>query len=152
MSEDKTRVSVDIYGMQYKLTGHSSSGHMRRVAGLVDEHMNNIAKGFPRLDTPRVAVLAAVNIADEYLKLKEQFENKSIGLQNNIAEEHRELSTRQEQLQHDYEQRLAELEEAQKREAELARQLERLHEEYAKLQSEYNEWIQLVQSNPSEPK
>lgn len=151
MSEDKTKVSVDIFGMTYKLSGHTSGGHMRRVAGLVDEHMVRIAKGFPRLDTPRIAVLAAVNIADEYLKLKEQYENKSFGLQHNMAEEHKEILARQERLQLDYEKRMAELEEAQKRELDLAQQLERLREEYAKLQTEYNEWIQLVQSEPNEP-
>ena len=150
--DDKTRVTVDIYGMQYKLAGHTSGGHMRRVAELVDGHMNKIAKGFPKLDTPRLAVLAAVNIADEFLKQKEQFENQSIGLKNNMAEEHRELSLRYDELVNEHESKLAELAEAAKREEALKRQMEKLQEEYTKLQTEYNEWIQLVQSDPSEEK
>lgn len=152
MSEDKTRVTVDIYGMQYKLAGHSSGGHMRRVAELVDEQMTKIARGFPKLDTPRVAVLAAVNIADEFLKQKEQFESSRIGMQNNMAEEYRELSNLHEKLKREHEGKLTELAAAQKREAELKGQMERLREEYSKLQSEYNEWIQLVQTDQNEKK
>jgi len=149
MNEDKTKVTVDIYGMQYKLTGQASSGHMRRVADLVDSQMHRIAKGFPKLDTPRIAVLAAVNIADEYLKLKEQFENESIDLKNDMAEEHKELERKFNALSQELQGKAAELDDAAKREDELKRQLEKLQEEYAKLQTEYNEWIQLVQSEPN---
>ena len=152
MNEDKTRVTVDIYGMPYKLTGQASSGYMRRVAELVDTQMNRIAKGFPKLDTPRVAVLAAVNIADEYLKQKEQFESQSTGLKDNMAEEHKELAKRFETLTAEHQGKLGELEEAVKREEELQRQLAKLQEEYSKLQTEYNEWIQLVQSEPNDVK
>jgi cell division protein ZapA len=47
---------------------------MRLVAGLVDDKMREIAAGNPRLDLNRLAVLAAVNIADEYMRLREEYE------------------------------------------------------------------------------
>lgn len=152
MNGDKTKVTVDIYGMQYKLTGQESGGHLRRVAELVDGQMHKIARGFPKLDLPKLAVLAAVNIADEYLKQREEFERQSQGLQDNMSGEYKDLAKKFEALQSEHDGKLAELAEAAKREEDLNRQLEKLREEYAKLQTEYNEWIQLVQSEPMDPK
>lgn len=150
MSGEKTRVTVDIYGVQYKLTGKESSGHMRRVADLVDAQMHKIAKGFPKLDLPKVAVLAAVNIADDFLKQREHFEQQSQGIQNNMTEEYKELSMKYEALQKDHQTNLTALTESKQREEELKQQMEKLQEEYTKLQNEYNEWIQLVQSEPND--
>src|SRR5690554_2337066 len=101
--EEKTRISVDIYGMQYTIAGHSSSIHMRRVAEHVDEQMNRIGKVFPKLDVPRVAVLAAVNIADGFLKQRDELESKRVGMQNVMVEEHQNLADDHKALQQDYE-------------------------------------------------
>nr|WP_124726976.1 cell division protein ZapA [Staphylospora marina] len=68
----KNRLTVEIYGQQYQLAGKASPGHMRQVASHVDEKMRQIADKHPRLDTTRLAVLSAVNIADDYLRLKQQ--------------------------------------------------------------------------------
>lgn len=68
----KNRLTVEIYGQQYQLAGKASPGHMRQVASHVDEKMRQIADKNPRLDTTRLAVLSAVNIADDYLRLKQE--------------------------------------------------------------------------------
>lgn len=68
------KIRVDIYGQEYQLRGDASTEHMRLVAGLVDDKMREIAAGNPRLDLHRLAVLAAVNIADEYMRLREEYE------------------------------------------------------------------------------
>lgn len=150
-AEDKTRITVDIYGVPYKLAGHSSSSHMRRVAEHVDEQMNRIGKGHPKLDTPRLAVLAAVNIADDYLKLKDDTESKRAGLQHDLAEEQRSLAGEHERLQKECQQAKAKLAAVEARENELKQRMEKLQEEYSKLQTEYNEWTQLVNLDQSEP-
>ncbi|GAX90661.1 cell division protein ZapA [Effusibacillus lacus] len=72
--EDNNRIRVDIYGHEYQLRGRASVQHMRLVAGLVDDKMREIAQSNPRLDLNRLAVLAAVNIADEYLRLRQEYE------------------------------------------------------------------------------
>src|SRR5690554_5594941 len=100
--EEKTRISVDIYGMQYTIAGHSSSIHMRRVAEHVDEQMSKIGKVFPKLDVPRVAVLAAVNIADGFLKQKDELESKRTGMQSVMVEEHQTLADGHKLLQQEY--------------------------------------------------
>lgn len=151
-SEEKTRINVDIYGMQYKLAGHSSSGHMRRVAEHVDDQMNKIGKGFPRLDIPRVAVLAAVNIADEFLKLKDELESNRVGMHNVMVEEHQTLADDYAILQQDNKEFNVKLSEAEARVEASKLQLDKLQEEYAKLQNEYNEWIQLATLDQPESK
>lgn len=143
-SEEKTRINVDIYGMQYTIAGHSSSIHMRRVAEHVDEQMNKIGKVFPKLDIPRVAVLAAVNISDGFLKLKDEMESKRVGMENVMVEEYQTLAEEHKVLKQDYQVINVKLAEADAREQACKQQLEKLQEEYAKLQNEYNEWIQLA--------
>lgn len=72
--EDNNRIRVEIYGTEYQLRGKASTEHIRLVAGLVDDKMREIAGNNPRLDLNRLAVLAAVNIADEYMRLRQEYE------------------------------------------------------------------------------
>nr|WP_051331205.1 cell division protein ZapA [Aneurinibacillus terranovensis] len=71
---NKERVVVEIYGQYYTMKGESSSSHMRMVAGYVDDKMRKIASANPRLDTNKLAVLSALNMADEYFKLRQEYE------------------------------------------------------------------------------
>jgi cell division protein ZapA len=61
---------VQIFGQVYHLRGSEDPEHARRVARLVDERMNTIADQMSTADSFRVAVLAALHIADEYLQLQ----------------------------------------------------------------------------------
>ncbi|MFT9848932.1 cell division protein ZapA [Aneurinibacillus sp. REN35] len=72
--QNKERVVVEIYGQYYTMKGDSSSSHMRMVAGYVDDKMRKIASANPRLDTNKLAVLAALNMADEYFRLRLEYE------------------------------------------------------------------------------
>lgn len=77
---DKVRITVDIFGTQYKLVGGTSADYMKMVASHVDDHMHRIGDANGRLDTPKIAVLAAVNIADEYFRLKAEAERAAAEL------------------------------------------------------------------------
>jgi cell division protein ZapA len=72
--QQKTRVTVDIYGQQYTIVGTESSSHIRLVASIVDDKMREISEKNPTLDTSKLAVLTAVNIVHDYLKLKEEYD------------------------------------------------------------------------------
>jgi cell division protein ZapA len=74
-SNVKNRLTVEIYGQLYRLVGKDSDQHMKAVARYVDDTMKEFAQGNPRLDTTKLAVLSAVNIADDYFKLKEEYES-----------------------------------------------------------------------------
>ncbi|EMT46419.1 MULTISPECIES: cell division protein ZapA [Anoxybacillus] len=72
--QHKTRITVDIYGQQYSIVGTESSSHIRLVASIVDDKMREISAKNPTLDTSKLAVLTAVNIVHEYIKLKDEYE------------------------------------------------------------------------------
>lgn len=47
---------------------------MRHVASIVDDKMREINEKNPYLDINKLAVLTAVNVVHDYLKLKEELE------------------------------------------------------------------------------
>ncbi|MGO4516875.1 cell division protein ZapA [Terriglobus sp. 2YAB30_2] len=64
MAEIPQAVSVDIYGQIYNLRG-TDTQYIERLAALVDAKMRAVASHGATVDSLRVAVLAALNIADE---------------------------------------------------------------------------------------
>ncbi|WP_414046148.1 cell division protein ZapA [Macrococcus equi] len=74
MGEFKNRITVTIHDQHYTIIGEDEPSHIRHVASLVDDRINEIARMSAGLDTSRKAVLAAVNIMDDYVKLQEEYE------------------------------------------------------------------------------
>jgi cell division protein ZapA len=72
--QQKTRITVDIYGQQYSIVGTESSSHIRLVASIVDDKMREISAKNPTLDINKLAVLTAVNFVHEYIKLKDEYD------------------------------------------------------------------------------
>ena len=65
--EEKT-VRVSIFGEEYPLRGDANTEYMLRVAEYVDRSMRTVAEKCVHLSTAKVAVLAAINIADELFR------------------------------------------------------------------------------------
>ena len=57
-------VTVEIYDQTYHLSGQDAA-HIRQLAELVDARMRAVAAQGRTVDSLRVAVLAALNLADE---------------------------------------------------------------------------------------
>ncbi|MBS7345662.1 MAG: cell division protein ZapA [Caryophanon sp.] len=70
----KNRIDVTIHGTSYVIVGTESPEHIRLVASLVDEKMQEISDYNPHLDTTRLAVLTAVNAVNEYVELQKHVE------------------------------------------------------------------------------
>lgn len=66
---ESNRVSVKIYGQEYTIAGEKTREHIIRVADHVDSKMHEIAKSIPSSPASALAVLSAVNIADEYFSV-----------------------------------------------------------------------------------
>jgi cell division protein ZapA len=66
-----TSVSVDIYDQTYHLRAHDPA-YIEKLAATVDSKMRAVSASGNTADSLRVAVLAALNIADELLRLQEQ--------------------------------------------------------------------------------
>jgi cell division protein ZapA len=75
MSTDARSVRVNIFNHTYSLRAASGDGaHVERVARLVDERMRAVASGLAVHDVAKVAVLTALNLADELEGLKNFYE------------------------------------------------------------------------------
>lgn len=71
---NRNKVIVRIYGQEYTMVSSESREYMQRVANYVDDKMDDIAKKSKKLSTAMVAVLTALNVADDYFKTKMQLE------------------------------------------------------------------------------
>ena len=58
-------VKVQIFGQSYSIAGDLDPAYVQKLAALVDEKMHAIADATGTVDTQKVAVLAALSIADE---------------------------------------------------------------------------------------
>ncbi len=77
-SNDATQfVTVDIYDQTYRLRGQDSA-YIHQLADVVDTKMRAVAAQGKSVDSLRVAVLAALNIADELISLEQRY-NALIG-------------------------------------------------------------------------
>lgn len=85
MTENK--VEVIIGGNIYSLKGEGSQEHIQKVAALIDKKIMELQKSnMTTLNTSKLYMLAAINMADEYLKLKKDYEAYEQELLNCNAE------------------------------------------------------------------
>lgn len=69
-------VRVEIYDQAYNLRG-TDPEYIFKLAELVDSKMRAVAAQTATVDSLRLAVLAALNIADEYQVLKRKYDSIS---------------------------------------------------------------------------
>jgi cell division protein ZapA len=65
-------IKVDIYGQVYPINAELEEAYVRKIAAYVDEKMRLISDAARTVDTQKVAVLAALAIADELHRLREE--------------------------------------------------------------------------------
>ena len=68
------RVKVRINGEDYYVKGTVPTEYIKQVADYVDRIMSDLSQNYPDLSRTRIAVLAALNITDELLRLKQEYE------------------------------------------------------------------------------
>lgn len=73
MEAKKNKVTVTICGEEYVVKGETDPEHIERVAALVHQKMMQITMGNPRLPRNRAAVLVALNLADELVRLQADY-------------------------------------------------------------------------------
>ena len=70
MADKDSLVHVEIFGQDYAVRGGDDPGYVERLASYVDEQMKEVSRGGAAVDSLRIAVLAALNIADERFQLE----------------------------------------------------------------------------------
>ncbi|NLW24943.1 MAG: cell division protein ZapA [Clostridia bacterium] len=71
---EKKKVQVEIYGNSYVIKGDTNTGSILKVAEFVNEKMNYIGQRNPHLSSKQVAILTALNLADELLTLQNDYD------------------------------------------------------------------------------
>jgi cell division protein ZapA len=75
MTED---VEVEIFGQTFRVaTGDATPAHIQRLASYVDERMRAIALATKAMPLNRMAILTALNIADDFFKLQDLYTQSS---------------------------------------------------------------------------
>ena len=65
-------IQVEIFGQMYHLKGGADAEYVRRLAAFVNARMREIQKGMGTSEGYRIAILAALNIADELHRVRAQ--------------------------------------------------------------------------------
>jgi cell division protein ZapA len=80
---------VQIFGQVYNLRTRDDGERVRRVAARVDQKMNEVADRGAGADSYRVAVLAAMELVDELVRIEEICED----LRSRVAERSRRIES-----------------------------------------------------------
>jgi cell division protein ZapA len=65
-------VKIEIYDQSYNVSAEQDEAYLKELASFVDGRMRAVADATRTVDSLKVAVLAALNIADELFSLRER--------------------------------------------------------------------------------
>jgi len=63
------KIKVNIFGRVYTVKGEAGSEYICQLASYVDEKMKEVSESLGDKNVPNIAILTALNIADEYFQL-----------------------------------------------------------------------------------
>ncbi len=84
-SKTTTATEVEIFGTVYNVRGEKDPEYLQELAGLVDGRMREIAQQVSTVDTAKIAILAALNIADEVLQCRNQQEGERVLIEERVT-------------------------------------------------------------------
>jgi|CXWL01.1.fsa_nt_gi cell division protein ZapA len=85
MADEATTTAVEIFGGVYHLQGNDDGEYLQELAATVDRKMRDIASYASTADVSRLAILVALNLADELFQTKRQREGERVGIQEKVA-------------------------------------------------------------------
>jgi cell division protein ZapA len=91
MKDEGRLVTVEINGLRYPIRSHLDPAYVADLAGYVEQKMQLAARESPAGDTLKIAVLAALNIADEYFRARLEGTAQHTGLAQRTLELERML-------------------------------------------------------------
>jgi cell division protein ZapA len=80
MADKPNLVHVQIFGQTYAVRAGTDPTYVEKLAAYVDSQMTEVSRGGGAVDSLRVAVLAALNIADECFRLREEASHAGDGV------------------------------------------------------------------------
>ena len=83
---DVSVTSVQIFGREYKIKGYADKSYIEKVAGYVHGKMKELSDNQSLLSHERLAVLAALNIADELFQETKKNTETSLSIERHAEE------------------------------------------------------------------
>lgn len=80
-------IEVTIFNQTYRLLSTTDKEHVRQMAHLVDERMRQISSHVATHDVVKIAILTALNIADEMQNLRNYYENEVQPLLSKLSDQ-----------------------------------------------------------------
>jgi cell division protein ZapA len=74
-NDSANATSVEIFGQTYNVRGNGDPDYLAELARFVDNRMREVAAQVATVDPLKIAILAALNIADEFSRFRDQREN-----------------------------------------------------------------------------
>ena len=72
---ETNKVTVKIHEEEYVVKGEEEAEYMKMLASYVDRRMKMVQQRNPNLSNTKIAVLTALNLADELNKLQEDYDD-----------------------------------------------------------------------------
>jgi cell division protein ZapA len=76
MAEKANHVQVEIFGQTYSVKHGGNPDYVQKLAAYVDEAMKDVSRASGAVDSLRVAVLAALNLADECFGARQEADTR----------------------------------------------------------------------------
>lgn len=137
---EKASVSVKIYNSTYALTTSASEEQVLKIAAEVDRRMQELAESKKLLQTDKLAIWTALDLAAERLELqekcaalKQEMQEKSTAMEQKMQQK---CIAAEQQMQEQY---TAMEQQMQQRNAALVQELQELQARYERLQAAVRE-------------
>jgi cell division protein ZapA len=78
------QVNVKIFGQEFTIKGEDSPEYVEELAEFVDKKMREVASASSVITSHKVAILTAINIADELFRLQKEKGDQEENNQNKI--------------------------------------------------------------------
>lgn len=84
MKSESRTIKVTIFGKDYEVKGSTDEKYIENLANYVDSIMRDISKKSSAFSSSSIAILAALNIADEMFRERQQFKEYIEGLEREL--------------------------------------------------------------------
>lgn len=82
----KKQIEIKVMGQKFMVRSDSSEEYVNQVATFVEQKINEVVKNSKAVASLNVAILAAMNIADEYLKYRMNREKQHTQVEKKIRD------------------------------------------------------------------
>ncbi len=81
-----TATDVEIFGAVYHVRGEKDPEYLQELATHVDHRMREVAQQVTTVDSVKIAILTALNIADELFQCRKQQDGDRVRIEEKVAE------------------------------------------------------------------